>query len=469
MSMGNVKTKVAALILIVILSCTALQGLALFTMEEEQSRPPIFYEFLDRTIDRIHEDTERNGSASWWAEAIVRGLLRMIDDPYSRFLDSSEYQDFLDDMIGTFGGVGVVITQEGDYSTVVRTLPDGPAEEAGVQPGDRIYSIDNEEVVGVGLQYVSHLLKGKVGTELDIVLLRNDVKEQVNITRDTIRVNTVESSLLEDHHGYVRISLFNEHTTRNLSQALYELQEKNIKGVILDLRDNPGGLLNQGIEVAKLLVPAGPVVHVEKRSGKTETYEAKGEGLPWPLVVLVNGGSASASEIVAGAVRDRQAGLIVGTQTYGKGSVQSVFGLGEGGLRITMANYLTPNREHIEGVGIRPDVLVYPKITDPQGARIETVPVVKTLRPGDQGKEVENLQRILLYLGFLSGEVAGVYDQDTEEAIREFQQLMGLSADGTADRETLSELNYALLAQVIPSAGDAQLEKALEMLKQKIQ
>ena len=321
-------------------------------------------------------------------------------------------------------------------------------------------------MVGVGLDHAAEILKGQVGSRIQVVVQREDQTEHTyTLVRDVIRVNTVEASIVEERFGYIFISLFNEHTSDNLAKALASFEKTGIEGIILDLRDNPGGLLDQGIETAKMLVPEGPVVHVVSRTGKKETFYAEGEGLPWPLVVLVNGGTASASEIVAGAVKDREAGILVGTPTYGKGSVQSVFNFGLGGVKITMANYLTPDEYEIEGEGIIPNYITYPRISEVEGGRIETVPALYTLQLGDQNSVVSRMQKILIYLEFDTGSTAGVFDERTQSALEDFQRAIGISPTGVADTETLTRLNYALLSQALPTIGDSQLRKAIALLE----
>ena len=463
--MNRFKTTLVTCILLLALSCAAVQGLSVLPGPETPARGLLFYEMINRGVEwlRVRDSMDPEREIGW-TESLMRGLIQTLDDPYSEYMDESEYDHFITDMVGTFGGVGVVIAQEGEYTLVVRLIEGGPAVEAGIIPGDRIIRLDGESVVGSGLDYAAAILKGEPGDPVEITVLREDGREYAfQVVREVIRVNTVEASIIDDKYGYVYISLFNEHTTVNLARALNNFANRGVEGVVIDLRDNPGGLLVQGIETARLLVPEGPVVHVVSRTGKKETHYSKGKGLPWPMVVLVNGGTASAAEIVAGAVKDREAGLLVGTPTYGKGSVQSVFDFGVGGVKITMANYLTPNEYSIEGDGIIPHYITYPRISGSNG-RIDTVPALYALQLGDQGSAVTRMQRILIHLGFDTESTVGIFDERTQKALIDFQQAAGLDPTGIADTETLTRLNYALLSQAMPTAGDSQLRRAIALL-----
>ncbi len=465
--MNRAKTALISCILIAAVACAAVQGFSVFTDPQIPDRGILFYEFIDRGVDWLREWNESDPNrGNGWTETVMQNLLRTLNDPYSQYMDEDEYDRFLTDIVGTFGGIGVVIAQEGEYTRVVRLTEPSSAKEAGIRAGDKIIRVDGENAVGSGLDNVGDRLKGDAGSRVQVDVLREDGQEySYTITREVIRVNTVESSMIDDQFGYIYISMFNEHTASNLADALNSMYYKGIKGLVLDLRDNPGGLLDQGIEVAKMLVPEGPVVHVVDRTGYKETYYSTGRGLPWPLAVLVNGGTASAAEIVAGAVKDSRAGFLVGTPTYGKGSVQSVFNFGIGGVKITMANYFTPDEYPIEGEGIVPNTITYQRISG-DNARIETVPALYPLQLGDEGTAVARMQKILTHLGFETGSVEGTFDAGTQKALVRFQEAVGLPATGIGDTETLARLNYALLSHSMPFEGDAQLRKAVALLKE---
>ncbi len=293
------------------------------------------------------------------ADGWLRTAVNSLQDPNSVYLAADEYAAFLAETNGTFSGIGVVISDTGTSAAVISTLAGGPAERAGLQAGDRIAAIDGRDVRAAGFTAVADLMLGPAGTGVVLSVERDGIiLGPLSIVREEISVNTVTSARLEDGIGYLGISLFNAHTAKNLAAALADLRLQELQGLILDLRGNPGGLLEQGIAVAGQLAPEGPVVQVVHQSGRREVLMAGGAGLPYPLVVLVDRSTASAAEIVAGAIQDRRAGTLIGTPTYGKGTIQSLYHLPGGrGLKLTVATYLTPDGHNIDGCGLHPDVI----------------------------------------------------------------------------------------------------------------
>jgi carboxyl-terminal processing protease len=291
----------------------------------------------------------------------IKGMVAELD-PYSQFMDPQNYKDMKQDTEGAFGGLGIEIAVRDNQLTIVTPIDGTPAQRAGVQPGDWIVKIDGETTDGISIMDAVHKMRGPKGTKCVISVQRRGVKEwfDVAIVRDIIKIQSVRSEMLEGDMGYIRITEFMEKTGDDFEQALKELEDKNMKG-ILDLRNNPGGLLNMAAEIAEYFVPQGKlIVYTEGRhksqdikffSSAKHSYQGK------PLVVLVNQGSASASEIVAGAIQDWKLGIIVGEKSFGKGSVQTIIPLGDGSaLRITTARYLTPKGQMIHGNGITPDI-----------------------------------------------------------------------------------------------------------------
>ncbi|HHY92851.1 MAG TPA: carboxyl-terminal protease, partial [Firmicutes bacterium] len=262
-------------------------------------------------------------------------------------------------------------------------------------------------------------------------------------------------------YGYVRLTNFNEHAGQRLREALDQLSKQGMRGVILDLRGNPGGLLAQALEVAREFVPAGPVVYVEERQQKERRVLSS--DLPqerWPLVVLVDGGSASAAEIVAGAVQDRKAGVLVGEKTFGKATVQDVFRLANGGaVKLTIGHYLTPSGRSINKQGITPDVVV----PAPHYENLGPLKLTRKLESGKGGLDVAELQKRLQALGYSVTKVDGIYGRETAEAVRHLQWDAALPASGSVDEATLNALNKRLSGEGVK---DVQLEKAKEVLRE---
>lgn len=296
----------------------------------------------------------------------IKGMLSSLDDPHTHFMEPPEYKNLQVDTQGAFGGLGIEIALEPltKQLIVVAPIEGTPADKAGIQAGDKIIEIEGESTRDITLQDAVKKLRGPKGTKVTITIKRDEGEKPINVTivRDIIKLNAVKSRvMLEDKIGYLRIVTFNQNVARELREALSSLEREGMQGLIVDLRNNPGGLLEQAIEVSNEFVSEGVIVSTKGRVHKEVKYFAREEGTysNFPLVILVNKGSASASEIVAGAIKDNKRGLILGTQTFGKGSVQTVLNLDDGsGLAITTAHYYTPSGICIQDTGIAPDIRV---------------------------------------------------------------------------------------------------------------
>jgi len=294
-------------------------------------------------------------------EGATSGMVRALDDPYSAYMDPSRYKELMVHTSGTYVGVGVAVIEKDEFVTVVTPFRGTPASEAGLKPGDRIVAVDGRDVVGMPINNVVKLIRGPEGTVVVLTILREGREGtfDVEVERAVIRVPTVEVHTFPGGVGYLQIVQFNARTADEARQALSSLEKEGIEALVVDVRRNPGGLLDQAVEVAEMLIPEGPVVHLVDRDGNRTTYSSKTPGLGLPLAVLVDGGSASAAEILAGAVQDNEAGVIVGATTFGKASVQKLHELDNGaGLRLTTARYLTPDGRMIDREGIEPDEVV---------------------------------------------------------------------------------------------------------------
>lgn len=295
-------------------------------------------------------------------EGAIRGMLESLEDPYTVYMDKDEYDSFMTHTTGTYEGVGLVVEGgEDGYIQVVAPIEDTPSDRAGIKMADRIIKVDGREVYADKLEQAVAMMKGPEGTEVVLTILREGLPEafDVNIVRQKIRLITVRSDTIEENIGYIRISTFDEKTSDEFGEQIKGLKGQGIKGLILDLRGNPGGLMDQVVSIADLIMGEGLIVYTEDRQGNRieEVSDARELGLP--LVALVDGGSASASEILAGAVQDSGTGVLVGTRTFGKALVQTVQGMGDGsGIKMTIAQYYTPKGRSIQGEGIQPDYVV---------------------------------------------------------------------------------------------------------------
>lgn len=304
----------------------------------------------------------------------IKGMLSSLD-PHSSFMTPEQYKEMQVDTRGEFGGVGIQIGIKDGMLTVIAPIEDTPAFKAGIKSGDKIIKINDEFTKNMSLQDAVSKMRGVPSSTVKITILREGWKETRDfvITREIIKIKSVKSKMLEDGIGYIKINQFQEQTSSDLSNAMTALKQEHATSLILDLRNNPGGLLNSAIDVSSQFLPPGKLVVFikDKKGEKTEYRSGKSNGeSSIPMVVLVNQGSASASEIVAGALKDWSRAVIIGTQTFGKGSVQSVVPLNDGSaLKLTTAKYYTPKGVSIQTTGITPDIIVKAEVKDGEKGR----------------------------------------------------------------------------------------------------
>ena len=337
---------------------------------QESARSTNVYEQLDLFVDifeRIRAQYVEEVDAGELIEAAINGMLTSLD-PHSSYLSPDDAADMRVQTRGEFGGLGIEVTQEDGFVKVVSPIDGTPADDAGIEAGDFITHVDGESVLGLTLDEAVELMRGPVGSEIIITVAREGEVEpfDVSIIRDTIKLTAVRSRLQGDA-VVLRITTFNDQTYPNLEDGLAEQIEAaggmgNVDGIVLDLRNNPGGLLNQAIRVSDAFLDKGEIVSTRGRAPEDgERYNATPGDLAGgkPIVVLINGGSASASEIVAGALQDHRRAIVVGTKSFGKGSVQTVMPLrGDGAMRLTTARYYTPSGRSIQALGVSPDIVV---------------------------------------------------------------------------------------------------------------
>lgn len=309
-------------------------------------------------------------------DGAMKGLFEALEDPYSIYLTPTEFKSMNEATSGSFGGIGVIVTKsEEGYITVVAPVEDTPGERAGIKTNDKIIKVDDKDLVGMELDKAVELIKGKPGTKVVLTIMRDKVQNPLTfeIKREMINQKAVKSEIKENNIGYIRISSFDMDADKDFKKELAAIEAKNIKGLILDLRQNPGGYVSSCLEIADELLGEGMVVYTEDINKNREVYNSKAGGLEVPLIILVDEGSASASEILAGAVKDREAGLLIGTKTFGKGLVQSVESLKDGsGFKLTTQKYYTPKGISINKIGIEPNIEVKP-LEVKEGQRQEDV------------------------------------------------------------------------------------------------
>ncbi len=327
-------------------------------LEELRAFSEIFGRIKNNYVEPV-EDKELLQNA-------IRGMLSGLD-PHSTYLDLDDFKQLREGTSGEFGGLGIEVTMEDGFVRVVSPIDDTPAAEAGLQAGDLIIRLADKPVKGMDLRDAVEIMRGKPGTDLDLTIIREGENKplQVTLTRAIIKVQSVKSRMLEPGYGYVRISTFQQRTGESLNDAIEQLKKDNdgtLNGLVLDLRNNPGGLLNAAVDVSDSFITKGMIVYTDGRiPDSKQEFTAKPRDIlkGAPLVVLVNGGSASASEIVAGALQDHHRAVILGTKTFGKGSVQTVMPLTDNtAVKMTTARYFTPSGRSIQAEGIVPDIIV---------------------------------------------------------------------------------------------------------------
>jgi carboxyl-terminal processing protease len=307
----------------------------------------------------IDDDFYQKPSEANLVNGAIKGLFSGLDDPYSQYYTADEFERLKEQTSGSFVGIGVVISpnSEDDSITVVSPIEGSPAEKSGILAGDKILKVDGKTVSAKNSDEAVSKIKGKKGTEVDLTIKRGEQLIDVKVKREEIVSKTVKSEVLEDNIGYLKITSFSEHTYKEFKTALDKLKKDNIKGLVLDLRDNPGGLLTVCKDIADDLIGEGTIVYTKDNKGDTEYLKSNEDKLGLPIAVLTNENSASASEILTGAIVDNKEGVSVGTTTFGKGLVQSVRELKDGtGYKLTTAQYFTPNGDYINGKGIKPTI-----------------------------------------------------------------------------------------------------------------
>ena len=342
-------------------------------------------------FSRIKADYVEPVSDKKLLEDAVQGMLSGLD-PHSAYLDANSFKDMRVETEGKFGGLGIEVTMENGFVKVVSPIEDTPAARAGIKPGDLVIRLDEKAVKGLTLTEAVRLMRGKPGTDITLTIVREGVSKplKITLTRAVIKIQSVKSRLLEPGFGYVRITQFQSGTEKGLAEVVRKLETENkgaLRGMVLDLRNNPGGVLNAAVGVSDAFLDKGLIVYTE---GRVEDSRMRKSAVPGdlikgaPMVVLINGGSASASEIVAGALQDHRRAVIMGTKSFGKGSVQTIVPISNGAaLKITTARYYTPNGRSIQASGIEPDIIT-------EEARLTKSETADRLKEADLARHLEN-------------------------------------------------------------------------------
>ncbi|WP_214825289.1 S41 family peptidase [Exiguobacterium algae] len=445
-------------------------GAGLATMAFTDSPLPIRtsddeWDKIEQVRDLIEEHSLQDISEEDLLTGALDGMTAALDDPYSDFLDAEESSQFNESIESSFEGIGATLEKKGEDILIVAPIKGAPAEAAGLRPGDVITAVDGESIEGKDVQDAVQLIRGEKGTVVTLTIRRGGQEADYEITRDTIPIETVFSELKEKDGkkiGYLQVTQFSDPTAEEFLNQLEQLEDEGMESLIIDVRGNPGGLLNRVIEMVEGFVPTSkPVVQIEYADGKREAQNGSArEAKPYEIFVLTDEGSASASEILTGAMKEGAGATIIGTKTFGKGVVQTAFDLEDGSnLKLTTSKWLTPDGNWINKKGIEPDI----EVEQPDYFRVNRILAEDdSLKVGDYGDGVSNLHTILEGLGYEPGGQPGYYGDTMARAVKAFQNDNKLSPTGNVDQETASALESRLLEAIQDEANDAQLERAIE-------
>lgn len=354
---------------IVSTKCSFESGNKILISEEDYQYSKDFiekYSCFNNLIDYAEKNFLYDVDENAMIEGGLKGMLAALNDPYTEYLTKSDFDSMMEKTSGEYEGIGVYITPSTDNKIMVVSPIEGtPAEKAGLKPGDKIIRINDVEYTADEMDDAINVMKGEPNTSVNLTILREDENGKTNtfsidVMREKIKIATVKSSMLEDNIGYIRIIQFGEQTASDFKQQYTLLEKQGMKGLIVDLRYNPGGLIDTSVDITNMFMGEGYVTYTQTKAGEREYYKSDADKIDIPLVLLVNEGSASASEIMAGAVKDTKSGTLVGVKTFGKGIVQriSLFGDDGDGVKMTISEYFTPNGVNIHGIGIEPDIEV---------------------------------------------------------------------------------------------------------------
>lgn len=430
--------------------------------EEFEKLYQAFDTLQDSYFEEVDQDQLINGA--------INGMLDSLDDPYSDYMNQDDAQNFHESISSSFEGIGAEIQEKDGYIGIVSPLKGSPAEKAGLKPEDVVLSVDGKSLQGMSSSEAVTLIRGEKGTKVNLTIRRQGIENpiEVTITRDTIPLETVYGEMIEgeDGIGKVQITNFSQNTSKELVDVLNDLQEKGMKGLVLDIRQNPGGLLDQAVNISSLFVPSGKVLFkVEDRDGNVKEYTSNNEGsAEFPLVVLIDKGSASASEILAGAVNESAGVPLVGEKSFGKGTVQRAQDFSDGSnIKFTTEKWLTPNGNWVHKEGITPDY----EVALPAYAALPFINPETELKISTASEHVKAAQQMLKAVGYDPGREDGYFDEKTEQAVMNFQEDEKLEQTGILSGETTIQLMTKLREKI--QNNDPQIEKAIEVLKEEME
>ncbi|MCH5585311.1 S41 family peptidase [Shimazuella sp. AN120528] len=467
---------------LMVIAAMALGSLltSLFFMGQETSNLPnqvsseskeykAYEEKLKKTYDTIRSSYVRNISDQALMDGALRGMIAALGDPHSEYMNPQEAKQFLSSIMNSsFSGIGAGVVIKDGQVTIESIVKDSPAEHAGLQVNDQIRKVDGKSIVGLKLNEAVAKIRGPKGTKVTLEVVRGGgAPFTVTAIRKDIPQQTVSNKMLDNKIGYIGISQFSQTTDKEFFTSISQLEKQKMKGLVIDLRGNPGGLLKVVVNMCQQLLPEGKIiVSTQDKAGNKEVYRAKGTQVKsYPITILVDGSSASAAEIMAAAFQQSGKYTVIGQKTYGKGSVQSSIEYSDGSnLKLTIAKWLTPNGtwidQHGGTKGLSPNIEVAPfaftQANLPEGKQ--------TWKPDSNSTDVKNMQLILDALGFKPGRTDGYFDTATEAALKNFQKSNNIPENGELDAQTAKFLGIAYQSLLRDPKNDKQLQTAIQFL-----
>jgi len=417
------------------------------------------YSAYDQIQNEYFEDVEQDELIN----GAINGMVDALGDPYSDYMDENEAAQFMEGISSSFQGIGAEVQERNGYVTVVSPIKNSPAEKAGVLPNDQILEVDGESIQGFSTTEAVMLIRGEKGTEVTLTIQRGEAADPIEITivRDEIPIETVYAEMVNDKVAHINITSFSEDTYNELLEAIAEMEEQGMEAAVLDVRQNPGGLLNTALDISNLFIDEGEeMFEVQAKGAEPEVYLATGgEKLDIPVTLLIDGGSASASEILAGAMSESAGITLVGEKTFGKGTVQTANDLADGSnLKFTTAKWLTPDGNWIHEEGIQPDE----EVAYPEYASLPFLDASVELKDGSISEQVQTAEKMLDALGYDVGEIDGVFEEQMEQAVIEFQEANDLEADGILTEDSTYAVMDALREKI--NTEDPQLQEATSII-----
>jgi carboxyl-terminal processing protease len=419
---------------------------------------------LFNTYDELQKNYYEKIDTNKLVNGAINGMVQALGDPYSVYMSPTEASKFNETVSSSFEGIGAEVQEKGGYITIVSPIKGSPADKAGLKPNDKVLAVNGKSLHGMSANDAVLLIRGKKGTSVTLTILSAGSTEprDVKIQRDTIPVDTVYAKMLKNGVAQIQITTFSTNTSKELVTAINKMKKQGMKSMILDLRQNPGGLLDQAIAIANLFIPEGKmIVQVEDRNGKRDQITAEGGNkLNIPVAVLIDDGSASASEILSAALNESDDVPLIGQKSFGKGTVQTSTSFKDGSdLKFTTDKWLTPKGEWIHKKGIEPDY----KVDLPAYANLSVINPASTLKLSSISSDVKTAEEMLKALGYNPGHVDGYYDKDTEKAVMKFQKDQKQKPTGVLEGKTTVLLMSKL--QNLIANNDTQVKKAEEILQ----